>query len=162
MILHAIPMAGAFLSKRRRALMTKITMYRKFLQVSQKPSKRMNRCTDVAFAYVVGDLLRLLMNIGHSSSMIILSKALRTWRSGSIMMKFVAKWVSTSKPMDQLGDNLQNMACKAWWLLMKTEMILAFFTNFFIHSSLLQSSRRRSKQYAVHPCMYRWEVDLNI
>ena len=160
MTLHAIPMAGAFPSKRRRALTTGITMYRKFSHVSQKPSERMNRRTDAAFAYAVGDLLlRSLMSVGHSSSMIILSKALRTWRSRSIMMKFVAKWVSTGKRMDKSGDNLWKMACEAWWLLMKTEMILAFFTNFFTHSSLPQSSRRRSKQCAAHPCTYRWEMD---
>ena len=118
MTLHAIPMAGAFPSKRRRALTTGITMYRKFSHVSQKPSERMNRCTDAAFAYAMGDLLlRSLMSVGHSSSMIILSKALRTWRSRSIMMKFVAKWVSTGKRMDKSGDNLWKMACEAWWLL---------------------------------------------
>ena len=160
MTLHAIPVAGAFPSNRRRALTTGITMYRKFLHVSQKPSEYMNRCTDAAFEYAVGDLLlRLLMSIGHSSSMIILSKALHTWRSRSIMMKFVAKRVSTGKRMYKSGDNLQNMAYVAWWLSMKTEMILAFFTNFFIHSSLLQSSRRGSKQCAAHPCTYRWEMD---
>ena len=111
--------------------------------MSKKPSERMNRRTNAAFAYAIGDLLlRLLMSVGHSSSMIILSKALRTWRSRSIMMKFVAKRVSTGKRMDKLRDNLRNMACEAWWLLMKIEMILAFFTNFFTHSSLPQSSRR--------------------
>ena len=160
MTLHAIPVAGAFSSNSRRALTTGITMYRKFLHVSQKPSKHMNRCIDAAFAYAVGDLLlRSLMSVGHSSSMTILSKALRTWRSRSIMMKFVAKRVSTSKRMDKSGDNLRNMAYEAWWLLMKTEMILAFFTNFFTHFSLPQSSRRRSKQCAAHPCTYRWEMD---
>ena len=160
MTLHAILVAGAFPSNRRRALTTGITMYRKFSHVSQKPSERMNRRTNVAFAYAVGDLLlRSLMSVGHSSSMIILSKALRTWRSQSIMMKFVAKRVSTGKRMDKSGDNLRNMACEAWWLFMKTEMILAFFTNFFTHSSLPQSSRRRSKQCAAHPCTYRWEMD---
>ena len=86
-------------------------MYRKFSHVSQKPSERMNRRTDAAFANAVGDLLlRSLMSIGHSSSMIILSKALRTWRSRSIMIKFVAKRVSTGKWMDKSGDNLRNMA----------------------------------------------------
>ena len=116
MTLHAIPAAGAFPSNMRRALTTGITMYRKISHVSQKPSERMNHCTDAAFAYAMGDLLRSLMSVGHSSSMIILSKALRTWRSRSIMMKFVAKWVSTGKRMDKLGDNLRNMACEAWWL----------------------------------------------
>ena len=160
MTLHAIPVAGAFPSNRRRALTTGITMYRKFSHVSQKPSERMNHHTDAAFAYAVGDLLlRSLMSVGHSSSMIILSKALRTWRSRSIMMKFVAKRVSTNKRMDKSGDNLPNMAYEAWWLLMKTEMILTFFTNFFTHSSLPQSSRRRSKQCAAHPYTYRWEMD---
>ena len=160
MTFHAIPMAGAFPSNRQRALTTGITMYRKFLHVFQKPSEHMNCCTNAAFAYVVGDLLlRLLMNVGHSSSMIILSRALRTWRSQSIMMKFVAKRVSIGKRMDKLEDNLWNMACEAWWLLIKTEMILAFFTNFFTHSSLLQSSRKRSKQCATHPCTYKWEMD---
>ena len=107
-------MAGAFPSNRRRALTTGITMYRKFSHVSHKPSERMNRHTNAAFAYAVEDfLLRSLMSVGHSSSMIIISKALRTWRSRSIMMKFVAKWVSTGKRMDKLGDNLRNMACEA-------------------------------------------------
>ena len=131
-----------------------------FRTCPRNPSERMNLRTDVAFAYAVGDLLlRSLMSIDHSSSMIILSKALRTWRSQSIMMKFVAKRVSIGKRMDKLEDNLWNMACEAWWLLMKTEMILAFFTNFFTHSSLPQSSRRRSKQCVAHPCTYRWEMD---
>ena len=53
MTLHAIPVAGAFPSNRRRALTTGITMYKKFLHVFQKPSERMNRRTDAAFAYVV-------------------------------------------------------------------------------------------------------------
>ena len=160
MTLYAILVAGAFPSNKRRALTTGITMYRKFLHVSQKPSKHMNRRVDAAFAYAVGDLLlRSLISVSHLSSMIILSKALCTWRNQSIIMKFVAKWVSTGKRMDKSGDNLRNMACEAWWLLMKTEMILAFFTNFFIHSSLPQSSRRRSKQCAAHPCTYRWEMD---
>ena len=160
MTLHAIPLAGAFPSNRRRALITGITMYRKFSHVAQKPSEHMNRRTNAAFAYAVEDLLlRSLMSVGHSSSMIIHSKALCTWRSRSIMMKFVAKWISTGKWMDKLGDNLRKMAYEAWWLLMKTAMILAFFTNFFTHSSLPKSSRRRSKQCAVHPCTYRWEMD---
>ena len=138
-------------------------MYRKFSHVSEKPFEHMNYRTTAPFAYAVGDLLlKSLMSVGHSSSMIILSKALCTWRSQSIMMKFVAKWVSIGKWMDKLGDNFWNMACEAWWLLMKTEMILAFFTNFFTHSSLPQSSRKMSKQCAAHLCTYRWEVDCNI
>ena len=125
MTLYAIPVAGAFPSNRQRALTTGITMYRKFSHMSQKPYERMNRRTNAAFAYAVGDLLlRSLLDVGHSSSMIILSKALRTWRSRSIMMKFVAKRVSIGKRMDKLGDNLRNMACEVWWLLMKTKMIL--------------------------------------
>ena len=163
MTLHAIPMAGAFPSNMQMALTTGITMYRKFSHVSQKPSKHMNHYTAMPFIYAVDFLLlRSLKSIGHSSSMIILSKALRTWRTRSIIMKFVAKRVSTSKRMDKLGDNVWNMACEAWWLLMKTEMILAFFINFFTHSSLPQSSKRRSKQCVAHPCMYRWEVDCDI
>ena len=87
--------------------MTGITIYRKFLHMSQKPSEHMNRRTDAAFAYAMGDLLlRSLMSVSHLSSMIILSKALRTWRSQSIMMKFVAKQVSIGKWMDKLGDYL--------------------------------------------------------
>ena len=163
MILHTIPIAKVFPSNTQKALTTRITMYRKFLHVSQKPFERMNRRTIMPFAYTMEDLLlRSLMSVGHSLSMIILFKALCTWRSRSIMMKFVANRVSTSKWMDKLGDNLRNMAYEAWWLLMKTEMILAFFTNFFTHSSLFQSSRRRSKQCAVHLCTYKWEVDCKI
>ena len=120
----------------------------------------MNHRTTAPFAYAVRDLLlRLLMSVGHSSSMTILFKTLRTWRNRSIMMKFVAKQVSIDKRMDNLENNLWNMASKAWWLLMKTEMIMAFFTSFFTHSSLPQSSRRRSKQCAAHPCTYMREVD---
>ena len=161
MTLHAIPVASAFPSNKRRALTTRITTtYKKFSHVFQKPSERMNRHTNAAFAYAVGNLLlRSLMSVGHSLSMIVLSKALHTWRSRSIMMKFVAKRISTGKRMDKLGDNLRNMACEEWWPLMKTKMILAFFTNFFTHSSLPQSSKKRSKQCAAHPCTYRWEQE---
>jgi hypothetical protein len=152
MIFQASPIAGALPSNTGRAFTTGITVYKKNSQLCQNPSERMvaHICTSTSCA-LADLLLKSTKNGSQSSSIIILSRALRSRRRRSIMRKFVAKWVSASTCMERFGEKRRNMACEAWWFLTNVQILHAFFISLLIHNCLPQSSNNRSRQCVAHP-----------
>jgi hypothetical protein len=152
MTFQASPIAGALPSNTRRAFTTRITMYKKISQLCQNPSERMVACTCTPTSCALADLLlKSAKNEGQSSSIIILSRALRSRRRRSIMIKFVAKRVSIGTHMERFGEKRRNMACEAWCFLTNVQILRAFSIDLLIHNCLPQSSNNRSRQCAAHP-----------
>jgi hypothetical protein len=152
MTFQASPIEGALPSNTRRAFTTGITMYKKISQLCQNPSERMVACTCTPTSCALADLLlKSAKKGGQSSSIIILSRALRSRQRRFIMIKFVAKRVSVGACMKRFGEKHQNMACEAWWFLTNVQILRAFFVSLLIHNCLPQSSYNRSRQCAAHP-----------